>query len=847
MRNHIRCAVLFLFCFFLFQAYSFDKVSRGLYFRSFEVDQDKRTGINLTPESKIVTPDGFKLKFDIKLRRNSNDYGYVFRLVGNDSVNIDLIAHLTTQDYLSNYAFSLVSGANSLIKVRNSEIRNFQKDIWLSVVLNYDNKNNKIIFSINGVTKSAKFVTDKLSSFNLYFGYNNNPIVATTDVPPMTIRDIQIFDDNDKLKRFWKLEKHAVNNVYDECQNKKAVAVNPIWEIDNHSKWQQRAHLVVPFELPQITFNKQKGKIYIVKHKSIYVYDAVGQNVDSLYAKKGEAYNCSANQLFYESNNNKLISYNFDNANLAVFDFKTLEWTNENTDKITPQFWHHSKYYDEKDSTFLTLGGYGYHKYKSDVMQYSLKNKEWKQHDISNSITPRYLGSLGYLGNNELLYFGGYGSKTGNQVEFPHNYYDLYKINSKTLEVKKLWEMASPVDHFTNSNSLVVNNEKKSFYNLSYSNIKYNTSLKLIEYSIDKPEFKIVGDTIPYKFKDIESYCDLYYSPQTSELLAVTSVSKNNKSEVNIYSIAYPPLCSEDVLQVEEVQANWKWFLLLLIPVFAIPALYFYKKKKQKKELVRKNVNAYLNFDYDISKVQLKPSSINLLGVFQLIDKDGVNITGNFTATTSQMLILIVLYTIKNGQGISTQELTEILWPDKDTDSARNNRNVYMSKLRLLIKNFGDIELINQNNYWSAIMGKEFFCDYKNVLYLIDQIKNKQSVSESLLNELLNIASNGVLLPNLQEEWVDSFKADYTSLVIETITTLLEKKEILSDPILVLRMADVILKHDNIDEEIVKLKVKTLFDLGKKSQAKQCFDKFTDDYKNFMGVAFKGTFENFRE
>jgi hypothetical protein len=175
-------------------------------------------------------------------------------------------------------------------------------------------------------------------------------------------------------------------------------------------------------------------------------------------------------------------------------------------------------------------------------MRYSIKNKEWKQHDISSSIAPRYLGSLGYLGNDELLYFGGYGSTTGNQEEFPHNYYDLYKVNTKTLEVKKLWEMSSPKEHFANSNSLVVNNDKKTFYNLAYSNTRYSTSLKLIEYSIEKPEFKIVGDTIPYKFKDIESYCDLYYCTQTSELLAITSVSKNNKTEINIYSIAYPPL-----------------------------------------------------------------------------------------------------------------------------------------------------------------------------------------------------------------------------------------------------------------------------------------------------------------
>ncbi len=839
MRIYFKYIVLTLLIFISILGKTQGSYNRGLHFRSFEVDQDKRTGLNLTPDNKIVTTNGFTLKFDIQLQKQLNNFGYIFRIVGNDSVNIDMVADITSSDYL----FSLVTGEKSLIKVRSQEIKNFKENFWMTVIVIYDKKNNLITLKINDLQKKSNFKTNKLSSINLYFGLNNNPIFANTDVPPMTIKDILIYDDRDELKYNWKLKKHALDKVYDECQNKKAICINPIWEIDRHVKWQLKARIVIPYELPQIAFDEERGRIYFAKHKAIFTYDAVLQTIDSIVAKKGEIYNCMSNQLLFDKNSGKLISYNFDNANLAKFDFRTLEWSNENTQKTTPQFWHHSKYFDANDSSLITFGGYGYHKYKSDVMRYSLKNKEWKQHDISSNIAPRYLGSLGYLGKDELLYFGGYGSKTGNQEEFPHNYYDLYKVNSKTLKVNKLWEMDAPKEHFTNSNSLVVNKEKNTFYNLAYSNTSYSTSLKLLEFSIDKPEFKIVGDTIPFKFKDIESYCDLYYCAQTSELLAVTAVSKNNASDINIYSIAYPPLRTQDVLQKEETASIWKWYLFL-IPILLFPILYFVKKRKDK---IKNKVNAYLNFEYNTSKMELKPSSINLLGYFQLIDKDGKNITGNFTATTSQMLVLIILHTVKNGQGISTQELSEILWPDKDTDSARNNRNVYMSKLRLLIKNVGDIELINQNNYWSANIGKNVFCDYKNVMCLIDHVKKQQTPNIELVTEIINLASRGFLLPNLQEEWLDAFKGDYTNLVIETLTSLLQNKEIKSDPILVLHISDAILKHDSIDEDITKLKISTLFNLGKKNQAKQCYEKFAENYKNFMGVTYKASFDQFRE
>jgi DNA-binding SARP family transcriptional activator len=144
-------------------------------------------------------------------------------------------------------------------------------------------------------------------------------------------------------------------------------------------------------------------------------------------------------------------------------------------------------------------------------------------------------------------------------------------------------------------------------------------------------------------------------------------------------------------------------------------------------------------------------------------------------------------------------------------------------------------------------MGEDVFCDYKNVKYLINKLKKLENPSHEMVNEFVNLASRGVLLPNLQEEWVDAFKGDYTSLVIETLTTLLQNKDIEDDPIMVLRISDAVLKHDNIDEDIARLKVSTLFNLGKKTQAKQCYDKFMEDYKSFMGIAYKGTFEQFCE
>jgi hypothetical protein len=45
-----------------------DSMEKGLYFHSFLVDKDSRTGLNLTPEKPLSLSGGFTLTFDFKIR-----------------------------------------------------------------------------------------------------------------------------------------------------------------------------------------------------------------------------------------------------------------------------------------------------------------------------------------------------------------------------------------------------------------------------------------------------------------------------------------------------------------------------------------------------------------------------------------------------------------------------------------------------------------------------------------------------------------------------------------------------------------------------------------------------------
>jgi DNA-binding SARP family transcriptional activator len=95
----------------------------------------------------------------------------------------------------------------------------------------------------------------------------------------------------------------------------------------------------------------------------------------------------------------------------------------------------------------------------------------------------------------------------------------------------------------------------------------------------------------------------------------------------------------------------------------------------------------------------------------------------------------------------------------------------------------------------------------------------------------------GTLLPHIQQaEWLEQYQTDYTNLLIESLLEYSKRDEIKADLGLLLKIADVILLHDNIDEDAIKLKCYALFHTGRKNQAIQSFNKFTTDYESLLAT-----------
>ena len=842
----------------------------GLSFYSHETNKDKRTELNLTPEKPFRFSKGFSLCFDFCFRQGITGYGYIFRGIGDENINFDLLSSIPTLDELDllDREFLLVIKNQILIKFSNNKAMRIMPGEWVHVELTFDQKKGQITLNINGLEQTTSYNFGNTNDYQFFFGSNSHKDFATSDVPPITLKDIHIHDHNKKPVYHWKLSKHAMNAVYDEHQQAMATVENPIWEINTQTEWkslQSFRFQTTPHANPKIAWDEQGKRFFFVESDCINIYNVESDVVETIYSESGVPCRTEIHQLSYDSKKNELISFAFNEDSVNRFNLQTKQWSKHTESNYLPYFIQSSSHYDEISGNIYTMGGYGFYKYSSLLQIYKENDKQWIKHNLSEEIHPRYLASMGAYKDSLLLYFGGYGNESGKQQESPHNYYDLYSINKNNLNVTKIWELQKPDIDFTNSSSLIVNEDDNLFYALSYSNKVYETYALLHEYSLNEPSYRVIGDSIPFNFNDIESFCNLYMPADKSRLYALVSYTKDNIKEVSVYSIAYPPLSHADTLQ--DIKKEKSGLHIILIITSALLTLiiicYTYFKRKKKKTITSgPESEPKLKYESELTgsqtnenlpEARFKPEaesesdssddttetpgiypSINLLGEFALFNSENINIARPFTPTAKHLFLLLLLYSI-NRKKISSPEIQNILWPFKDHDNARNSRNVYFNKLRLLLNNMEEIKIINEKDQWFVSCSETVYIDYEDIRKSIRKMGKYESIDKTEFHALVKKIKKGKFLPFYEFEWLDEYKSEYSDMVIDFLYSMAERPEFKNEYTLLSEIADAILVQDSIDEKGVKIKCFALMKLGKQKQAMLVFNKYKEYYNKLLG------------
>lgn len=836
-----RRSLIFLFLLLNSLLIESQNISSGLFFSAHNAIKEERTSLELSPN--FDASKGFVLDFDIKLRPELHNYGYIFRIVIDDDRSYDLIANFS----LGTKSLNLIEGNDIYLSFKESQLNQYVWNKWSHIQCFITPNEVKLSFDKHTLQHTHKPLDIKNVQF--YFGYSNHPKFHSSDVPPMSIRNIRISDTNTKTIAYWPLKEHLPHSCLDSLHQIPSKVSNPTWEINKHTKWTKEKTIKLPIHT-QICDAPAKSSIYFSNSTYTLSYSVTNNTLDTLYTTQGTPYIEKNNQLIYNSYYNELWSYDFDNQKtISSFDFEKRAWTNNDHEIKNPNYSQHNAFISPNDSCLYIFGGYGNYQYKNEILKKSKWQDDWKSISYENKIPPRYLSGLGFKNKNTLLLLGGCGNPQGKQELGVANYYDLYAIDINTFKTKKMWSMPNGhTNNFVVGNSIVVDEKNNKLYALCFPNDCSNSYILLKSFDLDSGSHMTnYADTIPFTFDDVNSFCTLYYDSLQSQLYAVTNYNNEKESDISIYSLAYPPLKIEDTLQADTKNHFYPISFLLGFCCCLIIGIagYFIHKKKKLALLQAEHQNLIQPAIEESKRPEPlhQKSAILFLDGFQVWDRDGKDMTKAFTPILKQLLILIILYGESNKKGISNVTLRELLWFDKNDESAQNNRRVNIRKLKLLLEQLDGIEIVKENTYW-FVKCTETYCDYIEVCNFIDRVKNNHQITVQNVTDFPLELLSGQLLPYVQADWLDSFKSNYSNSILDTSISLSKQEYIKANNELLIRIANVMFAHDKTDEYALIIKCQALYKNGRTSLAKATFDSFCNEYKTILNADYTKTFND---
>lgn len=766
------------------------------------------------------------LKFSM-FTREENVFGTIARIITDKGDNIDLM--YTVGDTQERNAM-LVNGEYVTVLSAPAPVGR-----WVDVRMTLNPRSGEINLDFDGNVTTVKDAGTKgARTFTITFGLCPLPGFVLDDVASVDIKDIEVFV-GDKTIRRWTMGVHEGDICYDEINHSPAATVNPRWILDKYITWRKLYSTDFPTE-PSVAFSAADNAIYMVCNGSeLDRFSLTEGRGDRITDCKGVFPASSPNQIIC-SDNGKLYAYSLGENAFAQFNFATRTWEGDDVSEVENVYWNNTSLWDEDTKTIFSFGGYGHHRYKNAfLLRYpDAPERSWNM--TIPEITPRY-APASCLVDSLIYIFGGRGNLSSHQELSPKYYYDLYTINKYNYDVKCLWDRPVPEEgHFVPSSNMIYNADDDCFYAASYiGNEFYLTRIDRADGTMERASTSTAAEG-----GEQYSYITL---GQTGGRMYCTVVksSADGRSTVSIYDMNYPPIPTS-VLEAttrkpapekEKPRGRGANYVLLSLVLLLFAGLLFveiprFTKNKEKGKPAEKESEDEFKAThyYDFSK-----SSICFFGGFHVNDKDGNNVTAQFTPTLKYLTILLILYSAKDSQGIISNKINSLLWSYKPEDAANNNRNVYVSKLRTLFENVGDIKINCQNKFWSIQFGEGASCDYLEAM----RILGEESTEENI-DRLLELLLRGMMLPNVELDWVDKFKGDFSNTTIDFLCCQLEREDLRSD--VLLQAANTIFQHDFLNEDALKTKCRILYRQGKVGLSKKVYDNFIKEYEESIGMEY---------
>lgn len=817
--------------------------SQGLRFHGNESVINERTSYSVFENGSPSFSDKLVISFELSLLPPSN-VGYIFRLKDTDlNITYNL---MYDNEGRENTVFKFnEEGRNNLITTifKKDELSNCQ---WVSISLSFDLQQDSMVLKINGEEAGIGGL-NLLAKWNpvIYFGKSEHVV----DIPSFAIKNVVIKDKQQEY--FFPLNENEGEVVHDWKGKVRGQVSNPVWLINNAYYWALRASFKSK-SVAGLNFNMQTQDIYFFDKDSIVFFNA---RSNTRYSKK------YGNELpvklklgmsFIDKADNRLYAYEVYSeepvgaVTSAYLDLNTLIWTPETIDRLPTQLHHHNSYYDWANHRYIVFGGFGSQHYNKEFYSYDLIEKKWGLLLFEGDrITPRYFSSMCYQKKENSLYvFGGMGNDSGDQTIGRRYYYDLYKVDLTEKKITKLWEIPWQGDNVVPVRSMIMLDDS-SFYTLCYPEHFSNTSLKLYRFSIKDGSFAILGDSIPIRSDKITTNANLYYNEKLNELYCtVQEFDENDISSVaRVYSLSFPPISFDELVGKAKDEAMIYVWIVIISSCFLLAGGYFFyrKKNKSKKEIELEDDSVSILESKDEKMLESfsrkdQANSIYLFGEFTVKDRNNRDITYMFSTKLKQTFLLIVQYSIEDG--ISSQQLSDILWPDKTENKAKNLKGVTLNHLRKALAELDHIELIHDKGFFKIVLSDGCYCDCMRFF----EITKRENIINN--KELIEILIRGKFLKNTEDEMFDSFKQEIENKTESILQMEIESRYAQQDYQTALLLIDALFNIDSLNEEALYYQVHSFTKLRMPDQAKNKYLLFSAEYKKVMNENYSISFSS---
>lgn len=795
----------------------------GLKIKTYPSPGSEFTGLILEGNKELDTKgEPFEMSFQL-YNRNENVFGTLFRIITDKGDNIDLMYSVSEED--THYPM-LVTGEY----VHDIDAPIVMNE-WIPVSITLNPKSGEIEVNYNGSVLQVKDAGTKgARSFRIAFGHSPIQGYVLDDVASINIRDI-IISVRGKVIRHWDLSIHDNDICFDNIKNSPAKAINPVWIVDQYISW-NKIHTCNFSSSPSVAFDPE-GIFYMSSDgKSISSYNAVTNTAKTINTKGGAFTANAPNQMMFIGD--AIISYNLNEHTHSYFDNETGKWIGGSDPVKDHDYYNNAACWWESEGAIVSFGGYGHYRYNNKLLiQYDDHEKDFEAK--IEEITPRY-GCAATIVGDTLYVFGGRGNLSGKQELSPKYYYDLYAINLRTKETKKLWSIDKVNQEFVLGEQMIYDKSEDCFY--AISTIQNGT---LIKFNKTEATYEEVSLPVGFSFGGQYLTYSLFRNKEQTKLYAILIRSEvNGESTVQIADMNWPPVTMQllhlSVVSPErhsESNNSWIWILSLIFVAFGgIGGTILYYERR----LRGKKVETSVDFSQETHYYDFSKNSICFFGGFNVKDRNGNDITAQFTPNLKALTILLLLHSSEDSAGISSGKLNRTLWSYKPEEAANNNRNVYISKLRSIFESMDGFTIVNKNKLWEISMTEDAKSDWIYAKSLFNAQENEENISR-----IVELLLRGAMLPNTEIDWLDVYKGEFSNLTIDLLCKLLERDDVPNA--LKIKVANTIFMHDFLNEDALKAKCQILYKEGKTGLAKTTYDNFCKEYKSSIGIDFEIDFK----